>query len=432
MPHARPARFGDTVPAAGLHLLEACAAWSPGSDIRRVLTAKHARFAAQGWRHTIVAPGAHGSGLVDSGGLRIPGLGGSRWVLGRRHAAELIERAAPDIVEAADPFVLAWSALDASARLGVPAVATCHIGLPTLAARWAGGEGGLATRRGRWAARQARSYLVRLYEHFDLVFAPQRTLARRLASWGVKNVMEQPLGVDTALFHAGARDLAWRQRLMRQLGIPGATRLLVYSGSFNADRHLDLLADAVRLLGPGHLLLALGDGPRPPTGLRCAVLPPEPDGARLARVLASCDVYVHAGEHEGFVPGVLEAMACGTPVVVAAPGAAGELAQDAGLRVERRRVQEWAEAISAALYGNIGHLTAAALERARERDWSWVQDQMSRRYLQLLRQHAQPHGEARATRHQSPGASGDDAAARGRPPLARRARPLAAAMEAQP
>ena len=49
---------------------------------------------------------------------------------------------------------------------------------------------------------------------------------------------------------------------------------------------------------------------------------------QLARVLASADAFVHAGDQETFGLSVLEAMACGTPVVVRAAEGLGELVDD--------------------------------------------------------------------------------------------------------
>src|SRR5262245_14165102 len=52
------------------HLVDTTMFWSErGGGVRRYLLAKRAGFAAgPSWRHTIVAPGAHGDGMVDSGG----------------------------------------------------------------------------------------------------------------------------------------------------------------------------------------------------------------------------------------------------------------------------------------------------------------------------------------------------------------------------
>jgi alpha-1,6-mannosyltransferase len=369
-------------PGAGHHLLDVSMFWGATGGVRRVLTAKHERLRPMGWRHTVMAPGADGPGMLDCGGLPLPHSGGYRMVLGRGRALRQMAFVAPDIIESADPYVLAWASLAAAEQLRIPAVAFCHSNLPELAARLVGGPE--RTRLGRGAERWARRYLVNLYRHFDLVMAPSSGMVQRLQSWGVPRVTLQPLGVDCSAFTPCARDAAWRQQLCREHGLAPDTRLLIYTGRFAPEKNLQLLADAVALLGRGHMLLAVGDGPAPPVGDHVRVLPPEHDSRQLARMVASCDAYVHAGDQETFGLGVLEAMACGTPVVVASAGGLAELAQDAGLLVDRPRAGCWAEAIDASLGASNAAQRRHALARAQQQDWPRVMAQMARRYTALL------------------------------------------------
>ena len=391
--------------AARLHLLDASMFWGPTGGVRQVLMTKHRLLGAHGWRHTILAPGVAGSGFIDCGGLPLPRSGGYRLVVDRPRAERLIEAARPDIVEAADPYVLASATLRASARLGIPAVAFCHSNLPQVAARWLGGVDGTATRRGRWAADAARRYLVNLYRRFDLVLAPSLGLAEALRDGGLRNVRHQPLGVDCTVFSPAAADPQWRERLCQRHGLPRATSLLVYTGRFAPEKNLPLLTQAMARLGPGHALLAVGSGPAPPQGPQVIVLPTETDRGHLARLLASCDAYVHAGDQETFGLGVLEAMACGTPVVVNAAAGLGELARDAGTLVAGRDPQRWAEAIRTTLNEDLSRRTTAALARARGHDWPPIIEQLSQRYHWLL------HGTARSPRDE-PRAGGRPASRR--------------------
>jgi alpha-1,6-mannosyltransferase len=380
--------FQRTQPAAGPHLLDATASWNPGGGMHRVLATKAGWLAQQGWQHTLLAPGANGHGQLDCGGVPVPGTGGYRMVLNPRHAQRLIEAQRPDIVEAADPCTLAWATLRATSRLRVPAVAFCHSDLPTAAARLLGGQAADTSRRGRWAARHAQRYIADLYSQFDMVLAPSQTLARRLAAYGVQQVLVQPLGVDCSTFHPTALDPVWRARLCQRLGLHPTVRLLVYTGRFAAEKNLQLLADAVRLLGTGHALLAVGSGPHPPRGPGVHLLPPDANGARLARILASCDAYVHAGDQESFGLGALEAMACGTPTVLSDHGGLGELGRGIAITVARQDPQEWAQAISACLLASRSALREQALAHAQAHDWPVVLDQLARRYSALLRRHA--------------------------------------------
>lgn len=361
------------------HLLDASMFWGTSGGVRRVLSTKHVRLPALGWRHSVLAPGVddESPGFIDCGGVPLPASGGYRVVLGRAAAARLIERAAPDLVEAADPYVLAWAALDAARRLQVPAVAFCHSHLPALVRRYLG----------RWAARRARDYLVDLYQRFDLVLAPGDALADTLRRWGVPRVATQPLGVDTAVFHPQAANPVWRVRLARRLDLSPHAKLLVYSGRFATEKNLPLLVDALARLGPGHALICAGSGPRPPSGPGVFRMAPIADSRRLARLVASADCYVHAGDQETFGLGVLEAMACGTPVVVPARGGLGELAAGVGHRVHETGPAAWAETIRAALTEGRGARSARALVRAREHDWQPVLQQWSERYRLLVARH---------------------------------------------
>jgi alpha-1,6-mannosyltransferase len=366
-------------------MVDATMFWSAegGGGVRRYLFAKRAQLGARrGWRHTIVAPRARGPGMVDCGGLPLPGSGGYRLPWRRAAAARLIAAQAPDLVEAGDPYGLAWAALDAARACRVPAVLFCHSDVPTLAAdalaRWLH-----ADRSSGWPRdvdRHVGRYLAHTCEGFDLVLAPSCTMQQRLHTLGVGQALHQPLGVDTAVFTPAARDERWRA----SLGLPPNTRLLLYAGRFAAEKNLPQLVAAVERLGPRYRLLALGQGPLPPRGPQVLRLPFEPDPARVARVLASVDGFVHAGDQETFGLAVLEAMACGTPVAVRnAAGLAEAVAGGCGLAVDSGRVDDWAEAIEA-LVAAPRRCIDAGLARARAHDWAEVIGLLERRYERVI------------------------------------------------
>jgi alpha-1,6-mannosyltransferase len=263
-------------------------------------------------------------------------------------------------------------------------------------ARLIGGSDGASTARGRWAERNARAYLADLYARFDLVRAPSRSRTRQLHDWGVWQAVRQPLGVDCSVFSPRAYDASWRARLEQQLGLAHGVRLFVYVGSFGADKNLAMLADAVQRLGPAHALLAVGSGPCPPVGAHVRLLPAQDDPQSLARLLASCDVFVHAGDHETFGLSALEAMACGTPLVVSHAGGHSELVEGAALTVSSRSAEQWAEAMAATLADPHSSLSWTALERARAYDWPQIVVQLAGRYRQAIRA-VRPVEQSRAT-----------------------------------
>ncbi len=360
--------------------------WSAtGGGVRRYLQTKHDWLQHQpGWRHSIAVPLASrdtaanaGSGLMRLTALPLPGSGGYRLPLRRAALARALATLQPDLIEAGDPYRLAWAALDAAHECDIPVLAYCHSNLERLA-RLAAGRALAAV-----AGRAARRYAKRLYNRFDLVLAPSQNMRRHLLEWGVERVERQPLGVDCSAFRPldGGTDVraVWRERL----GFDARTRLLVYAGRFAAEKNLPLLEATVRRLGAPYVLLAIGAGPHPPSGDRVHVLPFIADSRELATALASADAFVHAGDQETFGLSALEAMACGTPVVARnAEGLAELVDSSVGAAVDRATPEAFAAAITAVCAG-CDTLGAAARRRAEAYDWQRVLPLLLERYQRL-------------------------------------------------
>lgn len=361
-----------------VHLLDATMFWNPSGGVRRYVVAKRRwlREHHPGSRHTVATPMPDDAGDLRIPAVTLPGSGGDyRFPLRRGAGARLLESARPDLIEAGDPYRLAWSALDAARALEVPAVAFCHSNLERLA-------GSLVPPRfAGIAERQARRYAAHLYNRFDLVLAPSRAMLGHLTDWGVARAVHQPLGVDTAAFHPQRRSLRWRDALR----LPANARLLVFAGRFAPEKNLQVLADAVQRLGAPYWLLAVGSGPAPPTGARVILKPPVRDTAILASMLASSDLFVHAGTQETFGLSVLEAMACGTPVVACAAEGLAELLDDSvGRAAPGNAVEDFADAIAGAFGRDRAALGTAARLRAEGYDWNRVLPVLWQRYVDLM------------------------------------------------
>jgi alpha-1,6-mannosyltransferase len=351
-----------------LRLIDATMLWSPASGgVRRYLAVKHAWLGRQqGVVHDLVVPGEYGGTATDDPGLirfpapPLPRSEGYRFPVRRHAIARLLAARRPDLIEVGDPYTMAWSALEAARRLSIPCVAYCHSDLEALA-RLAGGRA-----LGSLAARAARAYARGLYRRFDAVFAGSRHMASRLRELGVERVLMQPLGVDTLVFHPARASAAWR----RELGFDPRSRILVYAGRFAAEKHLDVLAAAVERLGAPYTLLLIGAGRAAPHGRRVRRLPFVPDAAELAVALASSDAFVHAGDQETFGLSALEAMACGTPLVVRASAGLAELVDpEVGEAVPLGTAAAFAEAIDALFARDATPLRQSA--RARAESFAW-------------------------------------------------------------
>jgi alpha-1,6-mannosyltransferase len=113
------------------------------------------------------------------------------------------------------------------------------------------------------------------------------------------------------------------------------------------------------------------------------------DQRHLARLLASCDVLVHPGDCETFGLIVLEAMACGLPVVATNKGGVAELVDtETGILAEPNDVDSLAEAIDAIYRRDLAHMGHAARRKAVERyDWNEILPQVVGRYEALVGSH---------------------------------------------
>jgi len=362
------------------HLVDVTMFWSTtGGGVRRYLMRKRAALhGPTSWRQTIVAPGASGCGMVDCGGVPLPFSGGYCLPVRRAHAARLIAEQRPDLIEVGDPYRLAWAAVDAAQRLGIPAVAFCHSNLPAMVARLAGGAA-------RPARRAAEAYLRRVYRSFDRVLAPSAAMAAELLEMGIAHVEQQPLGVDSRDYHPCRRDPELRDSWRAAFGLPADARLLLYAGRFAPEKNLPVLVAAIERLGSPYYLLAIGDGLLPPRGRRVRVLAYEASETQLAKIYASVDGFVHAGDQETFGLSALEAMASGTPVVVRAAAGLAELVDNgAGIAVATAEADEWAAAIASLFDGQRETRIRLARARAESLDWRLVIPELLARYEDLL------------------------------------------------
>lgn len=358
-----------------MHLVDVTMLYgSETGGVRTYLAAKRQWLAQRaGTRHTLVIPTAAREASRDSvAGIRsipLPMANGYRLPIGA--VGRILRRLEPDLIEVGDPFHTAWRALAAAAQLGVPVIGFYHSDLPRA----------LGKRFGKAAQRGAEAYVSRLYSRFDLVLAPSRVMVQRLEELGVERVRRQPLGADTTLFHPDKRDAGLRD----ELSLPRRTRLLIYVGRFAREKNLPLLIQAVARLGAPYHLIMVGSGDRLPRSANMTCLPFHNDRHKLARLIASCDLFVHPGDQETFGLVVVEAMACGVPVVgVQAGGVAELIDDDDGVLVAPGSVDQLAAGIDSVFARDMAALGANARRKVeRQHTWDAVLQRLLRHYSEL-------------------------------------------------
>jgi len=160
-----------------------------------------------------------------------------------------------------------------------------------------------------------------------------------------------PRGLDTELFHPARRE----PEFFEKFGEHNGEIRLLYVGRISREKDLDLLAAAYRRLRDEGLpvqLFVVGHGPYSEAfakSLPEAIFMGYLTGNELAAAYASADIFVFPSTTDTFGNVILEAQACGLPVVVSDSGGPKELVQDTanGLITKSHDEEDFARAIRA-------------------------------------------------------------------------------------
>jgi glycosyltransferase involved in cell wall biosynthesis len=216
-----------------------------------------------------------------------------------------------------------------------------------------------------------RIFVPLLLRRVRLVVTPSQFVRMKLSSrFGLpaRQVTVVPGGVDSRTFHPGATT---------RLDLPDCYALFV--GSLQPRKNLASLLEAWELAKdalPNARLLIAGTGgsafrPFPLTAAdQVSFLGPVPD-ADLPGLYANATLFILPSLDEGFGLPVLEAMACGTPVVTSNAGALPEVLGDSGLFFDPLNVAEIAGTLQRVFRDGAlrESLSENGLKRARGFSW---------------------------------------------------------------
>jgi alpha-1,6-mannosyltransferase len=328
-----------------------------------------AGYLAAGHEPVLVVPGpGHRDEVTDHGrvitlpGPVVPFSGGYRVLANRRRLVGLLDELRPDRLEVSDRTTLRWTGAWAR-RHRVPAVMVSHESMAGLF--------GLAGRvLSRPAARLADALNARTAKQYTQVLCTTDWAAAEFARLGAPNLRRVTLGVDLELFSPARRSAALRARYAAD-----DEQLIVHCGRLSVEkrpeRSVEALA-ALRASGVPAVLVVVGDGLlRARLARRAEGLPVHftgfvHDRVALAGLLAAADVVLAPGPVETFGLAALEALACGTPVVVSASSALPEVVGDAGVAVAG---EDFAQGVREVLRRPVRARRAAARQRAEEFGW---------------------------------------------------------------
>jgi len=266
---------------------------------------------------------------------------------------------------------------------------TGHCAYPLECERWLHGCGGcpdldlpLPIRRDA-SARNARVKRAAFGDGSLRVATPSRWLMDLVERSGLAAHLAEtrviPNGVDTEVFSPGDRHAA-----RAALGLPLDATIVLFSArsvTSSPFKGFDTLTRALPLIAQGTedaglLLVALGDdAPRTDTvaggdGPPIRIVPFAEDPAVVANHYRAADLYLHPARAESFGLAVLEAMACGTPVVASDAGGLPEVVRhgETGLIVPRDDPAALAAAVTSLLADaeTRDRMSAAGVARALE------------------------------------------------------------------
>ena len=157
----------------------------------------------------------------------------------------------------------------------------------------------------------------------------------------------------------------------------------LYVGELSARKNLERLIEAaerlassiplmIALVGPmgrgaGRLRTRIAASPLRSRIRVMGYVPP----SDLIALYRAADVFVYPSLYEGFGLPVLEAMACGTPVVISDRPAMTEVASDAALRFEATSAEALADALATILLHEDVRCGLRARARGRAREFTW-------------------------------------------------------------
>lgn len=328
--------LGGTTAATGpLRIVRLANFVAPTSGgLRTALRELGAGYRAAGHEPVLIVPGERATDrdteqgrVITLPGPLLPGTGGYRVLTDKRRVAALLEELAPDRLEVSDRTTLRWTGRWAR-RARVPAVMVSHETADGVLRTW-----GLSENLSR---RAADALNVRTAHTYARVVCTTEFAEREFVRIGARNVVRAPLGVDLVRRHPSLRDPA-----LRAVHARGDEVLLVMCSRLSLEKRPGTALEALEaLLGRGDRarLVVAGDGPlrarmeqrARERGLPVTFLGHVADRALLGGLQASADVCLAPGPAETFGLAALEAMACGTPVVVSASSALPEVIGSAG------------------------------------------------------------------------------------------------------
>lgn len=291
----------------------------------------------------------------------------------RAPITDLLDALDADVVECCSPWRPAWIVGNWRGR-ALKSFFLHNDNIATYAQRWFEGVASPARieRAFGWYSRYMRRFLGR----FDTVVSNGPNLVRRMAARGIRVDAAMPLGIERERFSPALRSAEMRAAMLAECSLPPDASLLLGIGRHHPEKRWPMVIDAIEHAAQVHPIgfVLIGHGVESSAVERRVAGNPHirlyraiADRHQLARVMASCDAFIHGCEAETFGLVVSEALASGAPLIVPDEGGASEVARPAFAETYAARdMQACTAAITRLLSRDRASLRAAAAQAAQD------------------------------------------------------------------
>ena len=301
--------------------------------------------------------------VIGTKGLNIPGVRGMMFKMNAKRALnDLLEKEDIDIIHGHYLFPAGAAAVEVGKEHGIKTYVTAH------------GSDMFELYK---TQPLMRSTLKKVLRDADGVFAVSNALRHEIIATGVQGISNKTKlcwnSVDINKFSSKKNDSFKKENKLEDKPI------VLFIGNLIKRKNVNSLLEAKKIANSDYYLVIVGDGPQfkklnkkvQDEGIRDVIF----TGSRndVENIIPSCDVLVLPSFSESFGLVLIEALACGKPVIGSDVGGITEIINDdVGLLVNPNKVSSIAEAIDKIINDEDFRLILSLNARNRAKDFSKV------------------------------------------------------------